>query len=730
MENKKPNLLSFVLVLVLFITLLVGVLVANSVTHFFSKAAQYTTLEAENSATIGAVQVLSDSTASNGQYLQFGGIVITPAPTAVVTPNPTALPTVTPQPTNLPGTVGFQPSAPYYATFFYPWYQNPNTDGTWSQWNDLGHGVPGNWFSEYLPDPEPTKFDPANELYSSSNDSIIYWQLRKLAEAKQEVAISSWWGQTHKTNGAFRHIITDVMNRADNPYPNLRWAIYYEKEGFGNPPLSEIVGDLNYIKSNYATQKGYLKINGKPVVFVYNAAHSGSNPSEDLSRWSQARALTGFYVVMKADPLNAGADPLAMDGWHEYAPAIRTNTKGNWWYFVSPGFWLNNSAERLPRDPASFEAGVKAMVSSNVTWKLTETWNEWGEGSGVEPADQVNQTTSGTATLKTNGYQFKNLYVDILNRNLPALETGSGSSGTTPAPTSKPPATPISSIPPVSGTDPVVAAVGDIVCGAGSTGAACKQQETANVAAAMNPAAVLVLGDTQYESGSYADFMNFYDKSWGRFKSITYPTVGNHEYITSGASGYYDYFNGVGVQSGRAGDRSKGYYAVNIGSWRVYNMNSNCSTAGGCGAGSPQEQWLRADMAANPKMCTIMTVHHPLWTSGSRANEGGDKTPLYKAFYDGHGELVLAGHEHNYERFAPMTASGAVDNANGLVEIVNGAGGRNFTQFVTTAANSVAKNDATYGVLKLVLHASSYDFEFVPIAGSSYTDKGTNIPCH
>jgi hypothetical protein len=336
---------------------------------------------------------------------------------------------------------GFQPSPPYYATFYYPWYENPNTEGRWSQWTDIGHKPPQNWFSEYLPDPNPNAFDPATELYGSNNDSIIYWQLRKMAEAKQEIAISSWWGQTHKTNTAFNKIITNIMHRSDNPYPNLRWAIYYEKEGFGNPPLSELLSDLNYIKSKYTNEPSYLKISGKPVIFVYNAAHGGSNAMEDLSRWKQVRAQTGFYVVMKTDPLNAGANPGDIDSWHEYAPAIRTNTKGNWWYMVSPGFWLNGSAERLPRNAAEFEAGVKSMVTANVTWKLTETWNEWGEGSGVEPAEQVNQTTSGTATIKTNGYPFKNLYVDILKRNLPALENGTGAGGNNPTPTPLPTAT-------------------------------------------------------------------------------------------------------------------------------------------------------------------------------------------------------------------------------------------------------------------------------------------------
>jgi acid phosphatase type 7 len=645
-------------------------------------------------------------------------------------PSPIAGNTNPPTGTTTPSDPNFQPAAPYYATFFYPWYENPNTDGRWSQWSDF-HTPPQNWFSEYLPDPNPSAFDPANELYSSSNDAILYWQLRKLKEAKQEVAIASWWGQTHKTNRAFGKIITDVMNRADNPYPNLRWAAYYEKEGFGNPPLSELVADLNYIKNNYATQKGYLKINGKPVIFVYNAAHTGFSPSEDLSRWQQAREQTGFYVVMKRDPLtssNAGT----MDGWHEYAPAVRKGGTAPYWYFVSPGFWLNGTTERLTRDAAAFETAVRDMINSNATWKLTETWNEWGEGSGVEPADQVNQVPSGSATLKSGGYPFKNLYIDILNRNLPSLEGGGGttSGGASPNPTNPPISA--TSVPTGSGTTAVIAAAGDIACGTGSSGAACKQMETSNLLVQMNPAAVLALGDIQYEEATLTDFNNFYNPSWGRMKSVTYPAVGNHEYLTTNASGYFDYYNGVGNQTGRAGDRSKGYYAFDVGAWRLYSLNSNCSRAGGCGPGSPQETWLRQDLAANPKSCVLAFWHHPLWTSGSRINEGGGKEYLMKALYDYNAELALVGHEHNYERFAPQRpegASGVLDNARGVRQFVVGTGGRNFTSFTHTEVNSEVRNANTFGVLKLTLKPASYDFQFVPIAGSSFTDVGS-VNCH
>lgn len=628
----------------------------------------------------------------------------------------------------------FQPSAPYYATFFYLWSENPNTDGIWSYWSDRAHTPPQNWFSNYLPDPQPGVFAPQTELYSSSNDQIIYWQLRKLAEAKQEVAIASWWGPNHKSDRAFNKIITDIMNRPDNPYPNLRWSMYYEKEGFGTIPLTELESDLNYIKSKYTTQPGYFKINGKPVIFVYNAAHSGYNAMDDLARWQTVRDRTGFYVVLKVDPLTSGAAPTAIDSWHEYAPANRTGTRGNFFYFVSPAFWLEGNAPRLVRDLTAFKTGVTAMVQSNTLWKLTETWNEWGEGSSVEPGDPVRQVQTGTATFDTTAPPFQNQYVDALNTLLPPLEQGTGAGGTTPTITATP--TPVAA-------DPVVIAVGDIACGADSAGAACKEWETSELARRQNPQGVLILGDNQYEQGQLSYYAGTdpycqsnpprcYNGTWGRLKSITYPAVGNHEYLTPNAAGHFDYFNGTGNATGRAGDRSKGYYSYNIGDWHLIALNSNCSRAGGCGAGSPQEQWLRQDLAANPK-CTIAYMHHALYSSGHDGNNTtllGQMRPLYQALYDAKADIVLAGHSHHYERFALQNAQGAADQANGFRQFVVGTGGRNFTGYwTTTMPNSEVKHNTSFGVLKLTLHNASYEWNFLPVQGSAFTDFG-NAFCH
>lgn len=276
-----------------------------------------------------------------------------------------------------------------------------------------------------------------------------------------------------------------------------------------------------------------------------------------------------------------------------------------------------------------------------------------------------------------------------------------------------------------TGSDPVIVAAGDAVCGTGtSSGAPCKHVDVATLITSLNPSAVLLLGDLQYENATLSDFNTYYNPSWGAFKNISYPAAGNHEYNTAGAKGYYDYFNGVGVQSGAAGDRSKGYYSFNIGAWHLIALNSNCSAIGGCNAGSAQEQWLRADLAANTSACTLAYWHHPRFSSGSHGNNSAMQ-PLWQALYDHDAEVVLNGHDHDYERFAPQTPTGTLDNTKGIRAFVVGTGGKENGSFGTVRANSVVRNNNSFGVLQLTLRDNSYDWQFVSTAGGTLTDSGT-----
>jgi hypothetical protein len=276
--------------------------------------------------------------------------------------------------------------------------------------------------------------------------------------------------------------------------------------------------------------------------------------------------------------------------------------------------------------------------------------------------------------------------------------------------------------PPPPPTGIVLAAVGDMACAPSSavTSTACRQLQISNIV--NNDATVeqfLALGDLQYPNGELANFQTAYEASYGRFKAKTRPAPGNHEYNTAGATGYYTYFGSI------AGDPTRGYYSFDVGTtWHLIALNSNCSFVS-CATGSPQEQWLRADLAASTRPCTIAYWHHPRWTSSSR----GDNTivdPLWRALADDGAELVLAGHEHVYERFAPLGATGAAD-ANGVRSLIVGTGGNSMGSFGTTHANSLVRLQ-TFGILKLTLSSSSYGWQLVSESGA-ILDSGSGT-CH
>jgi hypothetical protein len=281
------------------------------------------------------------------------------------------------------------------------------------------------------------------------------------------------------------------------------------------------------------------------------------------------------------------------------------------------------------------------------------------------------------------------------------------------------------------GSTVTIAAAGDIACastdanynGGAGTSTACRQRYTSDLLVNKGYAAVLPLGDEQYNSGSLSEFNLVYDKTWGRVKSISHPVVGNHEYGTSGASGYFTYFGSA------AGDPSKGYYSFDVGSWHIIALNSNCTkVAGGCNVNSPQETWLRADLSAHPAACTIAMSHHARWSSG----HDGDNTfmqAMWQDLYNANVEILLSGHSHDYERFAPQNANGGPDNNRGVRQWVVGTGGAFFTGMGTAHANSQVRNNNTFGILKLTLGSTSYDWQFIPEAGKTFTDSGTTA-CH
>jgi acid phosphatase type 7 len=232
---------------------------------------------------------------------------------------------------------------------------------------------------------------------------------------------------------------------------------------------------------------------------------------------------------------------------------------------------------------------------------------------------------------------------------------------------------------------------------------------------------VFTAGDNVYREGTASEYADCYNPTWGRHKARTRPSPGNHDYLTSRGAPYYAYFGS------RAGPSGRGYYSYTLGSWHVISLNSNVSMA----AGSAQYTWLQHDLAASTALCTLAYWHHPLFASGIQVGGSTGSKPLWNLLYAAGADVVVVGHEHNYERFAPQTPGGLANASYGLREFVVGTGGKTLSNEVRSPrlANSQVFNGMTWGVLVLRLGEGGYRWKFVPVSGRSFTDAGSTA-CH
>jgi hypothetical protein len=260
---------------------------------------------------------------------------------------------------------------------------------------------------------------------------------------------------------------------------------------------------------------------------------------------------------------------------------------------------------------------------------------------------------------------------------------------------------------------PVLVGAGDI--------ASCAYDDDQATARLLDsiPGVVFTAGDDAYPNGTAADFAGCYEPTWGRHKPRTRPALGNHDYRTADGAAYYAYFGAV------AGDSGAGYYSYDFAGWHIISLNSNISMA----AGSPQETWLRADLSLHPAPCSLAYWHHPRFSSGTTHGSSSAPRPVWQALYDAHADVVVVGHEHQYERFAPQQPDGTADPTNGIRQFVVGTGGAGLYPFGPAIANSEVRNNTTHGVIKLTLRPNGYDWEFVPVAGGTFRDSGSGT-CH
>lgn len=281
---------------------------------------------------------------------------------------------------------------------------------------------------------------------------------------------------------------------------------------------------------------------------------------------------------------------------------------------------------------------------------------------------------------------------------------------------------------------PKIAFVGDIACPPGSapSSTACQSDAVAKAIESKDVDAVLLAGDLQYDAGEESNFRDSFAVSWINLLTRSFAAPGNHEYGTRGASGYFNFWNGQPQGAARAGEPGKGYYAFDIGSWRIIALNSNCESVGGCGPGSAQAQWLAMELEANKPLCTLAFWHHPVFSSGNyQASEKDNSRGRYfwQLLEQNGADVIVNGHDHLYERFAPQTSDGSINPKKGVRQFIVGTGGKSLYKLhADKTLNHEYGNDSSFGFLEMELAASSYSWQFVGIDGQKY-DAG-RYACH
>jgi hypothetical protein len=542
--------------------------------------------------------------------------------------------------------------------------------------------------------PVPLAFEPSAGRYDGGSAAVVDRHIADLRYAGLQAGVVGWPGQGSPADQR----LPLLLQRA--AAAKFHWAVGYQREAAADPSPDEIRADLAHL-APVTADPSYLHIGGRAVLFLDTAATDGC---ATLDRWADVD-LSGFYLVSQMVNGSAGCAHQPQS-WYGFDPTAARDFRAGKSAAVSAGYAVAGQPVKLARDPDRFRTDVSAMAATKAPLQLISSYNDWTHGAAVESA-------APWASASGHG-----AYVDILHDVLALGHLSTPTPTPTPTKTAK-----------ASDATVTVAAVGDLACDPGDsnwhngagTATNCHERKVAELIGRLHPSAYLVLGDVQYENGSASAFAKSYDPAFGPYLSISRPVVGNHEYRVSGAAGYFGYFGA------RAGVPGKGYYSFDLGAWHLIALNSECGEVS-CSKGSAQETWLREDLAAHPDQCVLAYWHVPRWSNGAEHGDSTSVSAFVQDLYDAHAEVVLNGHDHDYERFAPRAASGAIDRTNGIREFVVGTGGKNLKP-VSPSSATEAHNDNTYGLLSLTLAPGSYSWRFMPEAGKSYSDSGT-ATCH
>ncbi|MDH3499866.1 MAG: glycoside hydrolase family 99-like domain-containing protein [Acidimicrobiia bacterium] len=494
-----------------------------------------------------------------------------------------------------------QPAAPIVAAFFYPWFPE-----AWDQGAST----------------EFTNYTPSLGFYASDDTATVDAQLELAKEAGIEAFIASWWGQGHHTDDHLLPIMDRTVNVA-SPYQDMRWSIYYEEEGQSDPSAAQIAADLEYMNDRFFSHDAFLRVEGAPVIFVWA---DGSDAAGMAARWAEAKALFGkpLHVVLK---VFSGYEGVANqpDSWHQYGPAVAYDEQLPHSATVSPGFWLYGDTVRLARDPARFTADVERMAASGAFWQLITTWNEWGEGTSIEPAAE-----------------FGNDYLD-------AVAASYGGSDPVP-PVTTTTTSPATTLPPV---DPPTGGTVRFTAG-GDVGTTDESDESWAGVAAYGGDFHLLLGDV-----SYSDITP--ESAWCDDVLAKVGTdipiqliSGNHEddgsddgHINNFAACLPDRMSSQGIYAAE--------YYFDIGTdLRVIMIGAALTIDGedyDYDVGNPHYDWLAAtidDARSSGIEWIVVGMHKVCITAGNKPCEIGQD--LVDLLIDKRVDLVLHGHDHDYQR--------------------------------------------------------------------------------
>lgn len=476
----------------------------------------------------------------------------------------------------------------------------------------------------------------------------------------------------------------DARVQQSNPNSNYGNDNYLLVDGASDPDIE------SFIRFTISGIAGSIQSARLRVYVTTNESANGPAAYGAKNTWTETGITWNNRPARTSNVLdNKGS--ASRNTWLEYNVTVFVTGNGTYTFVLVAD---SNDAVRLSSREGSQPPQLVVTFNSSTA---TPT-----QASVATATRTPTRTRTPTATLTSAGTATR---TSTASRTPTATRTPAGTATLTPTRTPTRTRTPTSA--PTSSGSVILVGAGDI--------ASCSRNQDEQTAQLLDniPGTVFTAGDNAYPNGTYTEYINCYDSTWGRHKSRTKPSPGNHEYETSGAAGYFQYF-----------ENTPSYYAYDLGAWRIYSLNSEISVS----ATSPQVTWLQNDLAANPRQCVMAYWHKPRWSSGSNHGNHSTMQILWQVLYNAGAELVINSHEHHYERFAQMNASGTVVSQ-GLREIVVGTGGAALYPFGASLAASQVRNNTTYGVLKLTLSSTGYDWQFVPVSGSTFTDSGSST-CH